>query len=80
MDVVDHVKRIIVPHLGVDEHELQPEALFRDGLGARIARCLQVTDGVRGRVRYQHVRQECGNKGWVRDAIAHIESHVTLSS
>ena len=34
MAVVDHVKRIIVPHLGVDEHTL-PEALFRDGLAVR---------------------------------------------
>ena len=79
MDVVDHVRRIIVPHLGVDEHTLAPEALFRDGLGAPLARCLQVADGVRGRVRYRHVRQGCGNNGWVHDAIAHLESHVTLS-
>jgi len=34
MPVVDQVESVIVNHLGLDAHELAPEALFRDGLGA----------------------------------------------
>ena len=34
MAVADQVKSIIVRHLGVDEDELAPDALFRDDLGA----------------------------------------------
>ena len=30
----DQVKCIIAQHLGVDEHALAPDALFRDDLGA----------------------------------------------
>ncbi|MBD93435.1 MAG: acyl carrier protein, partial [Acidobacteria bacterium] len=34
MPVVDQVKSVIVNHLDLDAHELAPEVLFRDGLGA----------------------------------------------
>lgn len=34
MPVADQVKSIVVRHLGPEAHELAPEALFRDGLGA----------------------------------------------
>ena len=78
MAVADQVQRIIVRHLGVDEHELSPEALFRDDLGADSLDAFELLLAFEDEFDIDIPDTAAGTMQCVQDAIVYIESHVTL--
>ena len=80
MAVADQVKSILVRHLGVDEHELAPDALFRDDLGADSLDAFELLMAFEDEVDIEIPDKDAGTMRCVQDAIAYIESHVTLGS
>ncbi len=80
MAVADQVKSIIVRHLGVDEHELAPDALFRDDLGADSLDAFELLMAFEDEFDIEIPDKDAGTMRCVQDAIAYIESHVTLGS
>ena len=78
MAVADQVQRIIVQHLGVDEHELAPEALLRDDLGADSLDVFELLLAFENEFDIDIPDTVAGTMRCVHDAIAYIESHVTL--
>ena len=80
MSVADQVKSIIVNHLGLDAHELAPEALFRDGLGADSLDALERLMASEDGFDIEIPNADAGTMQCVQDAIAYIESRVTAGS
>ncbi len=80
MAVADQVKSIIVRHLGVDEHELAPDALFRDDFGADSLDAFELLMAFEDEFDIELPDKDAGIMRCVQDAIAYIESHVTLGS
>ena len=80
MAVADQVTRIIVQHLGVDAHDLAPEALFRDDLGADSLDAFELLLAFEDAFDIEIPDTDAGTMRCVQDAIAYIESHVTVGS
>ena len=78
MAVADQVKSTIARHLGVDEHELAPEALFRDDLGADSLDAFELLMAFEDEFDIEIPDKDAETMRCVQDAIAYIESHVTL--
>ena len=80
MALADQVKSIIVRHLGVDEHKLAPDALFRDDLGADSLDAFELLMAFEDEFDIEIPDKDAGTMRCVQDAIGYIESHVTLGS
>ena len=80
MAVADQVQSIIVRHHGVDEHKLAPDALFRDDLGADSLDAFELLMAFEDEFDIEIPDKDAGTMRCVQDAIAYIESHVTLGS
>ena len=78
MAIADQVTRIIVEHLGVDEHNLAPEAVFRDDLGADSLDAFELLLAFEDAFNIEIPDTDAGTMRCVQDAIAYIESHVTV--
>ena len=72
MPVADEVKRVIVQHLGLDAHELVPEALFRDGLGADSLDAFELLMAFEDEFDIEIPDEDAGTMQCVQDAIAYI--------
>ncbi len=77
MPVADQVRSIIVRHLGLDAHELAPEALFRDDLGADSLDAFELLMAFEDGFDIEIPDTDAGTMQCVQDAIAYIESRVT---
>ena len=73
----DQVKRIIAQHLGVDEHAVAPDALFRDDLGADSLDAFELLMAFEDEFDIDIPDEDAGQMSRVKDAIAYIESHGT---
>ncbi len=82
MPVADQVKSIIVQHLGLDPHELalELEALFRDDLGADSLDAFELLMAFEDEFDIEIPDTDAGTMQCVQDAIAYIESRVTVGS
>ena len=78
MPVADQVRSTIVRHLGLDAHELAPEALFRDDLGADSLDAFELLMGFEDEFDIEIPDTDAGTMQCVKDAIAYIESRVTV--
>ena len=77
MASADQVKRIIAQHLGVDEHALAPDALFRDDLGADSLDAFELLMAFENEFDIDIPDEDAGQMRRVKDAIAYIESNST---
>lgn len=77
MASADQVKRIIAQHLGVDEHALAPDALFRDDLGADSLEVFELLMAFENEFDIDIPDEDAGQMRRVKDAIAYIESNRT---
>ena len=77
MASADQVKRIIAQHLGVDEHALAPDALFRDDLGADSLDAFELLMAFENEFDIDIPDEDAGQMRRVKDAIAYIESNRT---
>ena len=78
MTVAGQVKRIIVQHLGVDEHGLVPGALFRDDLGADSLDAFESLLAFEDEFDVEIPDTDAGPMRCLQDASAYIESHVRV--
>ncbi len=78
MPVADQVKSIIVRHLCVNAHELGPEALFRDDLGADSLDAFELLLAFEDGFDIEIPDTDAGTMQCVQDAIAYIEPRVTV--
>ena len=78
MAVADQVTRIIAQHLGVDKHDLAPGALFRDDLGADSLDAFELLLAFEDAFDIEIPDTDAGRMRCVQDAVAYIESHVTV--
>ena len=67
-------------HLGLDAHELAPEALFRDGLGADSLDGFELLMAFEDEFDIVIPDEDAGTMQCVQDAIRHIESRVTAGT
>ena len=77
MPIADQVTSIIVRHLGLDAHELEPEAIFRDGLGADSLDAFELLMAFEAEFDIEIPDEDAGTMQCVQDAITYIESRVT---
>lgn len=73
----DQMKCIIAQHLGVDEHALAPDALFRDDLGADSLDAFELLMAFENEFDIDIPDEDAGQMRRVKDAIAYIESNRT---
>ena len=78
LPVADQVKSIIARHLCVDAHALGPEALFRDNLGADSLDAFELLMAFEDGFDIEIPDTDAGTMQCVQDAVAYIESRVTV--
>ena len=78
MAIADQVKNIIARHLSVDEHDLAPEALFRDDLGADSLDAFELLLAFEDEFDIEIPDADAGTMRCVQDSIAYIEAHAPV--
>ena len=76
MAVADQMKDIIGQHLGVEVHDVVPEALFRDDLGADSLDAFELLLAFEDAFGVEIPDTDAGPMRCVQDAIAYIEARV----
>jgi len=69
-----------VKHLGLEAHQLAPEALFRDGLGADSLDAFELLMAFEDEFDIVIPDEDAGPLQCVQDAIRYIESRVTAGA
>ena len=76
MTVADQVKHIIGQHLGMDDDDVVPEALFRDDLGSDSLDAFELLLAFEDAFGIEIPDTDAGRMRCVHDAVAYIEAHV----